>query len=361
MNFLLVSNMFPDKKNPGYGSFVKNVCDGLSKYDIVCKYKAVISGKGVSKLQKISKYLIVLFQLLKFYFRKFDFIYAHYPNQLVPLLWCLNLIKRRKYVINFHGEDLLYRRYGYRLILGKLTEKFCKKYATIIVVPSQYFKNIVIERNLIDAEYVIVSPSGGINPHYFFPSKKTSFASDVVHIGFVGRLQIDKGIMEFAELCKIINTQNRIRLTATIIGYGECSTMLKEFINRNSLSGCISVIEGVSQSQLGEYYRNMDLFVFNSFRKSESLGLTGIEAMACGIPVIGCNVGGIATYVKDGHNGWLVPVHNINSICDRIYEWVCFPSSKKRKIQQNAIETAKLYYTDNVCEKLAQDITSILI
>ena len=50
----------------------------------------------------------------------------------------------------------------------------------------------------------------------------------------------------------------------------------------------------------------MDLLIFSSSRTGESLGLTGIEAMACGVPVIGSDIGGIASYVENGSNGWLV-------------------------------------------------------
>ena len=68
------------------------------------------------------------------------------------------------------------------------------------------------------------------------------------------------------------------------------------FIDVHDLKKEITIVNGVPQEKLGDYYRGMDLLIFSSSRTGESLGLTGIEAMACGVPVIGSDIGGIAFY-----------------------------------------------------------------
>lgn len=47
----------------------------------------------------------------------------------------------------------------------------------------------------------------------------------------------------------------------------------------------------------------MDLFVFPT-QLEESLGLVGLEAMACGVPVIGSCIGGLTDYIEEGTNGF---------------------------------------------------------
>jgi N-acetyl-alpha-D-glucosaminyl L-malate synthase BshA len=55
-----------------------------------------------------------------------------------------------------------------------------------------------------------------------------------------------------------------------------------------------------------------DLFLLPSNR--ESFGLSALEALACGVPVIGCNVGGLPEVVRDGETGVLRAPGNIDSM-----------------------------------------------
>ena len=60
----------------------------------------------------------------------------------------------------------------------------------------------------------------------------------------------------------------------------------------------------VAQSELIYYYNAADVLVMPSY--SESFGLVGLEAQACGCPVIAPRVGGLADIVRHGVNGYLV-------------------------------------------------------
>ena len=55
------------------------------------------------------------------------------------------------------------------------------------------------------------------------------------------------------------------------------------------------------------YYSAADVLVMPSY--AESFGLAALEAMACGTPVVATRVGGLASLVKDGGSGYLVPWH----------------------------------------------------
>lgn len=352
--------MYPDENSPGYGCFVKNICDALAEHGFIQKYSSVIRGQSTSKFKKILKYTKAYFRIMKLYFKNYDFIFIHYPNQFIPLLYLLRIIKKKKIIVNFHGDDILYSSFGYRKILGKLTESFCKKYANAIVIPSEYYRSLIVKKNLIDSSHIIISPSGGIDPNVFYPSDCQKWTENHVHLGFVGRLKLNKGIMDFAKVCKTLKEKSNIHIKATVIGYGECYNQLLDYINDNNLTEHFNVIKGVSQIELGNYYREMDLFIFNSKRKGESLGLTGLEAMGCGVPVIGSNIGGIATYVIDGYNGWLIPVDDINAIINRIEEWVNLPLQEKQELKKNAIETAKKYHKGNISASLAESIEKVL-
>lgn len=349
--------MYPTAKYPGYGSFVKNVCEGLNCEGIHIKHRSLIKGKAQDIGQKILKYLWFYVSIICNYFKSYDFIYIHFPNQAVPLLKILYLLKRPKLIINFHGEDLIYPEDGYAHKLGIITGKFCRNNATAIVVPSQYYKDIVLSRHLLDANKVIVSPSGGIRSDFFFP-KESANRNSILHIGYVGRLEPDKGILEFLQTCELLN--NKIDFKATIIGYGSYYDYCKHFINNKGLGKEITIIEGIAQSRLGDYYRSFDLLIFCSSRISESLGLTGIESLACGTPVIGSNVGGIKSYLKHSINGWLVEVGNADQIIASIDSYLNMNREQREAMRMACIETGKTYYRDSVCKNLADKISKLI-
>ena len=63
----------------------------------------------------------------------------------------------------------------------------------------------------------------------------------------------------------------------------------------------------IPHEDLPLYYSAADVLVMPSY--VESFGLAALEAMACGTPVVATRVGGLASLVKDGGSGYLVPWH----------------------------------------------------
>jgi N-acetyl-alpha-D-glucosaminyl L-malate synthase BshA len=66
-----------------------------------------------------------------------------------------------------------------------------------------------------------------------------------------------------------------------------------------------------------EVLRASDIFLMPS--ESESFGLAALEAMACGVPVVGSNVGGVPEVVQDGETGFLCPVGDVDAMADRAF------------------------------------------
>lgn len=357
LHCFLVSNMYPTASYPGYGSFVKNVCDGLESYGIRTKYKAVIRGRAKNKAGKLFKYLRFYLDIVICYFRTYDFIYVHFPNQAVPVLSLLALLRKRKTIVNFHGEDLLYEPQGISGKLGHLMERYCRKYVDAIIVPSSYYRDLAAQRHLVAPDKLIISPSGGVNPEIFYPA--VSKPTDKLELGYVGRLEPDKGVWEALYCCERVKDRWPIRLT--IIGYGSCYDNLVDYIERHRLEDVVRIIPGVPQKELGRYYRGMHLFLFSSSsRTGESLGLTGIEAMACGVAVIGSNKGGIATYVRDRENGYLVPPADVDAMMRCIEQYQDLSSGDKQRMGEYCIETARKYLTPQVMLTLSRDLKAIV-
>lgn len=67
----------------------------------------------------------------------------------------------------------------------------------------------------------------------------------------------------------------------------------------------IKYIGPIPYHSLPEIYCTLDLFIFPTCLE-ESLGLVGLEAMACEVPVIGSYIGGLKDYIKDKENGFFL-------------------------------------------------------
>jgi D-inositol-3-phosphate glycosyltransferase len=70
----------------------------------------------------------------------------------------------------------------------------------------------------------------------------------------------------------------------------------------------VKLIGAVPREEMGRWYRSADLLVAAPWY--EPFGLTPLEAMACGVPVIGTAVGGLIDTVRDGVTGDLVPARD---------------------------------------------------
>jgi len=79
----------------------------------------------------------------------------------------------------------------------------------------------------------------------------------------------------------------------------------------------------VSQDELAELYRNAALYVVSS--DEEGLGLTILEAMSSGRPVVSTACGGPSTTVLDGETGHLVPVGDVEALADAMQDVLSNP------------------------------------
>jgi len=100
----------------------------------------------------------------------------------------------------------------------------------------------------------------------------------------------------------------------------------------------IGADEGVSEAvvfvgsrgrqELRTYYAAADVFVTTPWY--EPFGITPVEAMACGTPVIGASVGGIKYTVRHGETGYLVPPNDPQALAARLAECFRHPTILKR-------------------------------
>lgn len=98
------------------------------------------------------------------------------------------------------------------------------------------------------------------------------------------------------------------------------------------------------------YYAAADLFLTTPWY--EPFGITPLEAMACGIPVVGARVGGIQYTVQDGRTGFLVPPHDSEAVAEKS-RLLLEDKSLRRRLGRRALTRVRSRFTwAHVAEEL---------
>jgi glycosyltransferase involved in cell wall biosynthesis len=89
--------------------------------------------------------------------------------------------------------------------------------------------------------------------------------------------------------------------------------------------------------------------VFCSPSPYETFGLTGVEAMASGVPVVTVNSGGVSEYMLDGINGYLVPPNDVQRLANCLEGAL---SSDNTELIQRALQDANQFSVEQGCQNL---------
>lgn len=353
MKILVLSNMYPTAAAPSYGIFVQNFVKDIEheggETDL-----SVIQGKQSNiflKLIAYSKFIIIsCFKILK---RDYDVIYVHYmAHSIIPVILLRQCIKK-PIIYNGHGEDVKLNKSAEKIIewVGRRTIKN----SNLIVIPSSYFQEIVTERYPNISTFV--SPSGGYNSEIFYPKISEEIKENELHIGYISRIDKGKGWDTLLESLNILKNES-IKFKATFIGLGSEVEKLKEKISNLNLSNEVVFLGAMDQKLLGDQFRSFDVFVFPT-KLDESLGLVGIESMACGIPVIGSNVASIKSYLINNENGFLFEPGNSIDLATKILMYKNLPLDLKKIMRQSCIIKSQVFSNDLVSANLFSKIKSI--
>ena len=249
------------------------------------------------------------------------------------------LFTHRKMVIHWHGEELIRNGWVYKILRYLIKKTFRSN--TVHIAPSNYYKGVVIEKLNVPADKVIVSPSGGVNLNIF--KERTFPCINQLHIGFPAALNEHKGVKYLRLVIDNIPSIDLALGKKTyihIIRFGEnCSEFIDnipmEFRDR------IIIEEQYKKEEVAHFYDRVHLSLF--FSKRESLGLTVLESMACGVPVIARSNTSMLELVESGLSGELIPDEpSINDIKQAIIDIVTNITSYKPR------EKAKEYSYDKV-------------
>lgn len=298
LKILVISNLFPSKRCPFHGSFVKNFVDDLTTYNGKENTSyCVLKGRSYKLYEKLYHYFIFYIKIFYYLiFNNYDYIYVHLITHASLPIKIVSYFKKMNLIFNIHGEDLLVKTKLAALLLNLVKPLLYK--ASLIVVPSYYFKKRTIELlPSIAKEKIYVSASSGVKESFynFLINKRRNNI-----IGYVSRIDRGKGWDTLLKAIKILSDSN-INIAVEIAGGGSEVNNMLDLIKELNLKN-IKYVGPIGHDMLPNFYKQLDIFVFPT-KLEESLGLVGLEAMASGVPVIASKIGGIQDYLVNKSNG----------------------------------------------------------
>jgi N-acetyl-alpha-D-glucosaminyl L-malate synthase BshA len=251
--------------------------------------------------------------------QKFDLVHAHWsiPQGLVALL--LKRFRGIPCVTSLHGSDV------YGLNLPFLCELNKKVILDSDVCTANSRATAERANRISGRDDVRVIPMG-VDTDFFSTSKdrrkeQNRRGGQEKTVLYAGRLIDVKGVDYLIRAFpSVLEKQSNARLL--IVGSGPRKADLVSASERLGLQDEVIFQDAVSQEELVRYYSMADVFVLPSVTtdegETEGLGVVLLEAMACGVPVIGSAIGGIPDIIKDGETGLLVQQKDPGDLAEKI-------------------------------------------
>ena len=154
-------------------------------------------------------------------------------------------------------------------------------------------------------------------------------------VGCFGRIRAQKGTDVFIEaMLKLLAT--RPDTGAVVMGratgkHQRFAQELKAKVAAHGLADRILFPPEVPVDQMASWYQALDLFI--APQRWEGFGLTPLEAMACGVPVIATTVGAFAELVVPGKTGTLIPPGNVAAMAEAAAQLLDDPTERMRQSQ----------------------------
>ncbi|MEA5511116.1 glycosyltransferase family 4 protein [Crocosphaera sp. UHCC 0190] len=169
------------------------------------------------------------------------------------------------------------------------------KKADKILAGSTYTLNLLKDLFAISDDKINLFYENGISQD-FFKKQQVNADAQYINLLFVGRLVPYKGADMVIEAINNLAEEVKNKVKLTIVGDGSEKNILVDQVKNLRLENIVNFTGWVKQHETLEYYQNSDIFCFPSIR--EFGGAVVLEAMACGLPCIVANNGGIGEYVN---------------------------------------------------------------
>jgi glycosyltransferase involved in cell wall biosynthesis len=158
---------------------------------------------------------------------------------------------------------------------------------------------------------------------------------------FIGRARQNKGYRYFVEALGLL--PNTVRGIMVGDFSNDSSVAVRELARKFGCDDRLELRPWAAREAIREVYRAATVTVVPSVW-AEPLGIVGLESLACGVPVVASDVGGVREWLLDGQTGRLVPVKNAAAIARAVTEILELPDSGRR-LGENGCELIRTKFS----------------
>lgn len=298
----------------------------------VKRFKNLISYQSTSDLKnKLAKLRPDLVQGLEPYY---GYSRLRIPLKILSILFATqSFCKNARIPYFFHVLENIPPEKKYGFLPGKIMRLIAKRYAD--GAKFIYYLNDGAKKNLVGLGQQNKIHYGlwgiwGVDVNEFSPSEPREKT-----ILFVGRLNAQKGVMDFIEALEMIDLKD---FKVKIAGVGPLKSEVLRRIQNSNLRERVEILGSVPSHEIAKLFAGAYLFVSPCkplHYWAEQVGMTNIEAMACGVPVVGYESGSISEFVINGKTGILVKEGDVKALSKAIKR-VVGDSKLQEELSKNA-------------------------
>ncbi len=187
----------------------------------------------------------------------------------------------------------------------------------LILVPTEPVEELLVSKGFDEQKLRIVPY--GIDIDTFCPGETDDALRDTLGLGredllllYAGWFRKDKRVDALAEM--MVHLPRKYHLL--LVGMGPKEKTVKKKVEENGLGDRVHFHAPVANPEVPKFYKTCDAYVNASV--SETMGISMMEAMACGKPVIASPSPGANGIIVDGENGYVATTISPESLAERV-------------------------------------------
>lgn len=245
---------------------------------------------------------------------KLDVLHVHYaiPHAVCAILGKQMANTNLKIVTTLHGTDITVLGYD-----PSLTDaiRFGIEHSDAVTAVSEA---------LVKQTYDLIQPQKDIFTVYNFVDERVYHKVDASHLkeeyGIGANEKVIIHVSNFRAVKRVSDVvkafakiRERIPSKLLLVGDGPEISVVSRLVKQLKLTDDVLFLG--KQNKVEELYSMSDLMLLLS--EKESFGLVALEAMACGVPCIGTEIGGIPEVINDSYNGYICQLGDIETIASK--------------------------------------------
>ena len=280
----------------------------------------------------------------------YDIVHTHTPNaSMIARLACRRVRKQ--------GTRVFYTAHGFHFFKGAPLknwlmyypiEKFCARFTDVLITINK--EDYALAQRKMHAKKVCYVPGVGIdlskiqNTQYDRNEIRKSMGvpEDCILLLSVGELNVNKNHQVVVKALAMLNNKN---VHYAIAGLGNQKDKLINLAKELGVENQLHLLG--YRNDVPAIAKSSDIFCFPSHR--EGLGLSALEAMTCGLPLVTSNVHGINDYSQDDVTGYKCSPDDAFSWAEKI-KILVEDSSKRKQFGQNNMQIVEKYSMQNILQ-----------